>query len=256
MKNTSFMRIKYLLLFFFLFSLTSISSLYAQEEFDEGIDFDFDDEEGIMWGDDEESNDDTFDDFFSDEDDFFSDDEESFDDLDEFLEEDEEIVEEFETASNQQDVIEYGYEINLSSSSPSYVNNTLMNWNSFVDFKIGFDTPFTLKLSSITFRLGAEIITYSFKNYLPVGGKFSGLGFMGVLTIPAGTSNFTISGGLLSSSPAFSVGQSFGIPYGDNIVFKISSRANFLISPPDNLKEYGAQASWLEGAFTFSYLIR
>ena len=56
MKNTSFMRIKYLLLFFFLFSLTSISSLYAQEEFDEGIDFDFDDEEGIMWGDDEESN--------------------------------------------------------------------------------------------------------------------------------------------------------------------------------------------------------
>ena len=89
MKNTSFVRIKYLLLFFFLFSLTSISSLYAQEEFDEGIDFDFDDEEGIMWGDDEESNDDTFDDFFSDEDDFFSDDEESFDDLDEFLEEDE-----------------------------------------------------------------------------------------------------------------------------------------------------------------------
>ena len=46
MKNTSFVRIKYLLLFFFLFSLTSISSLYAQEEFDEGIDFDFDDEEG------------------------------------------------------------------------------------------------------------------------------------------------------------------------------------------------------------------
>ena len=99
MKNSSFMRINNIFLFLCLFFLTSTSNLYAQDEFDEGIDLDFDDEEGIMWGD-EESADDTFDDFFGEEDDFFTDDEESFDDLDEFLEEDEEIIEEIETVSN------------------------------------------------------------------------------------------------------------------------------------------------------------
>ena len=255
MKNSSFMRINNIFLFLCLFFLTSTSNLYAQDEFDEGIDLDFDDEEGIMWGD-EESADDTFDDFFVEEDDFFTNDEESFDDLDEFLEEDEEIIEEVELVSNEQETINYGYDINISSSSPSYVNNTLMTWNSFVDFKIGVDTPFTLRLSSITFRLGAEIMTYSFKNYLPKGGKFNGLGLMGMLIMPAGTSDFTISGGFLGSSPAISLGQSFGIPYGENIVFKISSRANFLTSVPEEMKQYGSQASWFEGSFTVSYSLR
>ena len=54
-------------------------------------------------------------------------------------------------------------------------------------------------------------MTYSFKNYLPKGGKFNGLGLMGMLIMPAGTSDFTISGGFLGSSPAISLGQSFGI---------------------------------------------
>ena len=126
MKNSSFMRINNIFLFLCLFFLTSTSNLYAQDEFDEGIDLDFDDEEGIMWGD-EESADDTFDDFFGEEDDFFADDEESFDDLDEFLEEDEEIIEEVELVSNQQETIDYGYDINISSSSPSYVNLSLIH---------------------------------------------------------------------------------------------------------------------------------
>ena len=51
MKNSSFMRINNIFLFLCLFFLTSTSNLYAQDEFDEGIDLDFDDEEGIMWGD-------------------------------------------------------------------------------------------------------------------------------------------------------------------------------------------------------------
>ena len=256
MKNTSFMRIKNIFLILFLIFLSSSTYIFAQDEFDEGIDFDFDDEEGIMWGDEDESSDESFDDFFGEEDDFFSEDEDSFDDLDEFLDEDEEILEEVLQASNRQQVIDYGYEINLSSSSPSYVNKTLMTWNSFVDIKLGVDTPFTLTLYSLTFRLGAEITTYSFKNYLPTGGKFSGLGFMGVLIIPAGSSNFLISGGLIGSTPTISLGQSFGISYGDNIIFKISSRANMLASVPDQLKQYGTKASWFEGALTVSYLLR
>ena len=79
---------------------------------------------------------------------------------------------------------------------------------------------------------------------------------MGVLVIPAGSSHFLISGGLIGSTPAISLGQSFGIPYGDNIIFKISSRANMLATVPEQLKQYGTKASWFEGALTVSYLLR
>ena len=234
-----------------------MAPLCAQEE-EEG--------EGIIWGEEEEGFDEDFfgedEEFFDEE--FFDEGEELFEDefgveeefgdeLDQFLEEDELLEEGFEEESFDEEPVDFGYNVRLSVASPSYVNNTLMTWNSFMDVRLGADLPFSFRVGPIRMRLGAEVVTYKFENYLPVGGKFNGVGIYGMMTFPAGPSDMHLGVGVLGSSPAVVLGQSFGIPYRENIILKLGTRATMLANPPEQIKAIGPAAAWLEGFFTVVY---
>ena len=229
-----------------------MAPLCAQEE-EEG--------EGIIWGEEEEGFDE---DFFGEDEEFFDEGEELFeeefgaeeefgDELDQFLEEDELLEEGFEEESFDEEPVDFGYNVRLSVASPSYVNNTLMTWNSFMDVRLGADLPFSFRVGPIRMRLGAEVVTYKFENYLPVGGKFNGVGIYGMMTFPAGPSDMHLGVGVLGSSPAVVLGQSFGIPYRDNVILKLGTRATMLANPPEQIKAIGPAAAWLEGFFTVVY---
>ena len=239
----SFRELRFLDILFTLVVSFCLCPLIAQEE------------EAIIWGDDEEGLDDEF---FGDDDEFFDDEEfgdDEFDDeLEDFLEEEEEPVDEFFVEESvETSPLDMGYAIRLSASSPSFVNNTLMTWNSLVDVRFGADLPFNFQLGPLTMRIGAEVVTYKFINYMPKGGEFSGVGFYGILTFPAGASDMHAGLGLLGSSPGLVVGQSFGFPYTDEIIFKMGTRATIALNLPDELKESGSQATWFEAFLTVVY---
>ena len=250
----SFRELRFLYVLFTLFVCFGLHPIFAQEE--EG--------EAIIWGEDEEGIDE---DFFGDDDEFFDEsedlegdefeddefgDDEFDDELDEFLEE-EPIEDLFIEESIEEAPLDMGYAIRLSASSPSFVNNTLMTWNSLVDVRFGADLPFNFQLGPLRMRLGAEVVTYKFVNYMPEGGEFSGVGIYGMVTFPAGPSDMHAGVGFLGSSPGLVLGQSFGIPYTDEIMFKMGTRATIALNLPDQLKESGSQATWFEAFLTVVY---
>ena len=250
----SFRELRFLYVLFTLFVCFGLHPVFAQEE--EG--------EAIIWGEDEEGIDE---DFFGDDDEFFDEsedlegdefeddefgDDEFDDELDEFLEE-EPIEDLFIEESIEEAPLDMGYAIRLSASSPSFVNNTLMTWNSLVDVRFGADLPFNFQLGPLKMRVGAEVVTYKFVNYMPEGGEFSGVGIYGMVTFPAGPSDMHAGVGFLGSSPGLVLGQSFGIPYTDEIMFKMGTRATIALNLPDELKESGSQATWFEAFLTVVY---
>ena len=250
----SFRELRFLYVLFTLFVCFGLHPIFAQEE--EG--------EAIIWGEDEEGIDE---DFFGDDDEFFDEsedlegeefeddefgDDEFDDELDEFLEE-EPIEDLFIEESIEEAPLDMGYAIRLSASSPSFVNNTLMTWNSLVDVRFGADLPFNFQLGPLKMRVGAEVVTYKFVNYMPEGGEFSGVGIYGMVTFPAGPSDMHAGVGFLGSSPGLVIGQSFGIPYTDEIMFKMGTRATIALNLPDELKESGSQATWFEAFLTVVY---
>ena len=251
----SFRELRFLYVLFTLFVCFGLHPIFAQEE--EG--------EAIIWGEDEEGIDE---DFFGDDDEFFDEsedlegdefeddefgDDEFGDELDEFLEEEEPIEDLFIDESIEEAPLDMGYAIRLSASSPSFVNNTLMTWNSLVDVRFGADLPFNFQLGPLKMRVGAEVVTYKFVNYMPEGGEFSGVGIYGMVTFPAGPSDMHAGVGFLGSSPGLVIGQSFGIPYTDEIMFKMGTRATIALNLPDQLKESGSQATWFEAFLTVVY---
>ncbi len=175
------------------------------------------------------------------------------DELDDFLVDEEPMEEEFGEEAPEEESIDLGYAVRLSAASPAFVHNTLMTWNSLIDVRFGADLPFTFRLGPIRMRIGAEVVTYKFINYLPEGGEFSGVGVYGMVTFPAGPSDMHGGVGFLGSAPAVVVGQSFGIPYADNIIFKMGTRATLTLTAPEQLKEIGPRATWFEGFFTVVY---
>ena len=145
-----------------------------EEEDDAGFDEDFDfsedegedDLEGFEFEDDE-----GFDDEFTEDDEFFDDEgEEDF--SDDFADEPEESIQ--EAASR------LGYTLNIIGSSPGFVNHQLRTYNSGVDFRAAFEFPMLLSLGPVRFRLGAEVGTFKFTNYKPIGGTYSGVHVTGI----------------------------------------------------------------------------
>ena len=164
----------YVLLGTFIFMSPS-SMLFAQ---DDAV-------EEIFWGDDDEGDlDEEFD--FSEDDEEFSDDEFGDDEFDD--EGSDDFAEDF--AEPEEDIAEaadrLGYTLNLSGSSPGFVNHQLQSYNSSVDARVSFEMPILLQIAGIRFRLGAEVGTFNFKNYLPRGGEYKGIHATGILSFPAG----------------------------------------------------------------------
>ncbi|MEE9166396.1 MAG: hypothetical protein V3U24_02885 [Candidatus Neomarinimicrobiota bacterium] len=240
----------------------SFSAVYAQEE----------DEEGIFWGDEGEFEEFGEDEFFGEGEEFL--DEEGFLDEEDFLgEEDEFLEEEFlepdeyllgaeeeeEPPQTGVDLADEarreGFSIQVSAASTGYVNHTLSTWNSLIDFRGSVDFPFLMQIGPIKFRLGAEVTTFSFENSLPVGGEFSGIGFLGLVTFPAGPSSVQVGAGVMGSSPAYVVAQSFGFSLANLADVRIGVRSTNAFGLPEDMNATGARASWLDGFITVGYTL-
>ena len=245
----------YLLLGIMFFILPS-NFLYAQddtveeifwgdEEEDEGLDEEFDfseddeDMEGLEFEDEEFSDEEFGDDEFGDEfDDEFIDDEDMEDFSEDFAEEEENIS---EAASR------LGYTLNIVGASPGFVNHGLRTYNSAIDFKASFEFPMLLQFGPFRFRLGAEVGTFKFSNYKPIGGVYSGIHANGILSFPAGPGQVKIGAGLVGKGFGFIAENSYGFAIGDALDIRVGIRSTTGLNVKDDKNNSVGTASWLDG---------
>ena len=240
-----------------------------------------DEDEGIFWGeeDDEEYYEED-EEYYEEGDEYYDEGEEYYDEGEEYYEEGEEYYEEGEFLEEEtfgetdeylygaeeeepeqtgadlaEEAIREGFTVQVTAASPGYVNHTLTTWNSGIDLRVSIDFPFLMQLGPIKFRLGAEVSTFSFDNYLPIGGEFAGVGILGMVTFPAGPSSVQVGGGVMGSSPAFVVAQSFGLSVANVIDLRIGVRSTNAFNLPEDINASGSRASWMDGFVTVGYTL-
>ena len=193
-----------------------------EEEMDFGEDFDFSDEEegdeGFEFGDEE----------FGDED--FSDD---------FAEEPQESV---SAAASR-----LGYTLNIIGSSPGFVNHQLRTYNSGMDFRAAFELPMLLSMGPFRFRLGAEVGTFKFTNYKPIGGTYSGVHVTGILSFPAGPGQVRRGAGMVGKGVGIIAENSYGFKIGDSLDLRVGVRSTTSFSATDDKSNKLGTVSWMDG---------
>ena len=161
--------IKYVIYLFFLFLLAAPASVsYAQDVDEEGEMFWGDEEEDEeeyeedeeYIEDDEEYEDEEYEDEEGDEDYYEGDEEEEIDyeEEDDYDSEDVALADEAETM---------GWSIDISGSSPRFVNESLMTWNSSINLRASIEAPFLMQVMGMKFRFGAEFGNYGFEDSMP-----------------------------------------------------------------------------------------
>ena len=257
MKQGSHISIPIYFILGLLLVFTPFTNLYAQDEEDDSV-------EEIFWGDEEEEGLDEefdFDEELGDEDlegfefeEDFGDDEgfeEDFGDDEEFDDEefDDEFAEDFEEPeeSTQEAAQRMGYTLNLSGSSPGFVNHQLQSYNSGVDFRATFEFPMLLSMGPFRFRLGAEIGTFKFTNYKPIGGTFSGVHVTGVLSFPAGPGQVRLGGGMIGSGFGVIAENSYGLTLGNALDVRVGLRSTTAFGIKDSKENDLGTASWMDG---------
>ena len=215
---------------------------WGDEEEDAELDEEFDFSEDEELGDEDlegfEFEDEGFDDEFSEEDEFAEDEgDDSF--SEDFADEPEESV--AEAASRM------GYTLNLIGSSPGFVNHQLSTYNSGMDFRAAFEFPMVLEMGPFRFRLGAEVGTFKFTNYKPVGGTFSGVHVTGILSFPAGPGQVRIGGGLVGSGFGVIAENSYGMTIGNGLDLRVGLRSTTAFGIKDSKKNDLGTVSWLDG---------
>ena len=218
-----------------------------EEEMDFGEDFDFsdeEDEEGFEFGDDEEFGDEEFgdeefgDEEFGDED--FGDEDFGDEDFsDDFAEEPEESV---SAAASR-----LGYTLNIIGSSPGFVNHQLRTYNSGMDFRATFELPMLLSMGPFRFRLGAEVGTFKFTNYKPIGGTYSGVHVTGILSFPAGPGQVRLGGGMVGKGFGIIAENSYGFKIGDSLDLRVGVRSTTSFSATDDKSNKLGTVSWMDG---------
>ena len=232
---------------------TPFSILTAQEEEDAV--------EEIFWGDEEEDADleEEFD--FSEDEEFGEDDLEGFefedDALDEEFGEDEfddeggvDFSEDFEEEPEEDIGVvadRLGYTLNIIGSSPGFVNHSLRTYNSGMNFRATFEFPMLLEMGPFRFRLGAEVGTFKFTNYKPIGGTYSGVHVTGILSFPAGPGQVRLGGGLVGKGFGFIAENSYGFALGDALDIRLGVRSTTAFNVTDDKKNKLGTVGWLDG---------
>ena len=197
--------------------------------------------EEIFWGDDEEV--DLDEDFEFSEDDEFSD-----DGSDDFSEDFSEPEEDIGEAADR-----LGYTLNLSGSSPGFVNHQLQTYNSSVDARVSFEMPILLQIAGIRFRLGAEVGTFSFKNYLPRGGEYKGIHATGILSFPAGPGQVKLGAGLVGGGMGIVAENTYGMTLGNAVDLRVGIRSTTSLGAKDTKKYDLGTVSWLDGVLALGF---
>jgi len=217
----------------------------------------------VFWGEDEEyddeyAEDDTlgYEDYFDDEeyseDDEYYDDEYAEDDTSEYEYEDDEYYEDDELS--EEDLADYadskGFTFSLTGTSPGYVNHQLMTYNSNVDYKVGVEFPLLLQISVLKFRIGLEYGTFSFINYLPAGGEYSGSVYNGYLSFPAGPGQVKIGGGSDGNNIGYFAETTYGFAMKNSLEIRAGVRSTTISNVVNTKNVDLGSVSWLDGIFT------
>jgi hypothetical protein len=245
-----FLRLTSCLLFIFL--LTPLDNIYAQDDSGE-----------IFWGDEDEE-----DEFFEEDEEFFEEDEEFLDEdaffdeeeEDEFFEDEgefeEEEFDEGELSSTElSDVaLKMGYTLTVHGASPGLVSHSLYTYNSFVNFRLGVEMPVLMQVLGIRFRLGAELGTMKFEDYYPPAtATYSGMTLIGLVSIPAGASQVKLGGGLVGGSVGIIVETTYGLTIGNALGIRLGMRYTGSAGAKNSEDEpFEGPASWLEGVFVLA----
>ena len=241
-----------------LLIFTPFTNLSAQDEEDDSV-------EEIFWGDEEEDEglDEEFDfdeelgdedlEGFEFEEDFGEDEgfEEDFGDDEEFDDEefDDEFAEDFEEPeeSAAEAAERLGYTLNIVGASPGFASHQLRTYNSGMDFRASFEFPMLLQMGPVRFRLGAEVGTFKFTNYKPIGGVYSGVHVTGILSFPAGPGQVRLGGGMVGSGFGFIAENTYGFAVGNALDIRIGLRSTTAFNVTDDKKNKLGTVGWLDG---------
>ena len=238
----------------FIFLLTPLENIYAQD----------DDSGEIFWGEDEEEDDE----FFEEDEEFLEDDEEFDEDPDAFFDEeegeDEFVEDEFEedefdegelsSTDLSDEAMKVGYTLTIHGASPGLVSHSLYTYNSFVNFRIGIELPILMQVMGVRFRLGAELGTVKFEDYYPPAtATYSGMTLIGLVSIPAGARQVKLGGGLVSGSVGIIVESTYGMTIGNALGIRFGMRYTGSTGAKNSEDEpFEGPASWLEGVFVLA----
>ncbi|MDC0882312.1 hypothetical protein OAQ12_05120 [Candidatus Marinimicrobia bacterium] len=197
------------------------------------------DEEGEMfWGDDEEE--------FEDEEEYEDDEEEYEDDEEEYEDDfDSEDVDLADQAENM------GWSIDISGSSPRFVNEALMTWNSSINLRASIEAPFLMQVMGMRFRFGAELGTYGFEDSMPPKtSELKGITAMGITSFPVGPGKIKLGIGIIGSSVGSMFESSYGFKFG-SIALRVGIRYAKILTPGSDIKESFVvepeNLNWMDG---------
>ena len=247
--------IKYIAYLFFLFLLAAPASVsYAQDA----------DEEGEMfWGDEEEDEEEY------EEDEEYIEDEEEYEDEEEEYEEEEGDEDYYE--GDEEEEIDYeeeddydsedvgladeaetmGWSIDISGSSPRFVNESLMTWNSSINLRASIEAPFLMQVMGMKFRFGAEFGNYGFEDSMPPKtAELKGITAMGITSFPIGPGKIKAGIGIIGSSVGSMFESSYGIKLG-SLSVRVGVRYAKVLTPGSDVKEAfivePSTLNWMDG---------
>lgn len=251
--------IRYILYLFFLLLIAGpVSVSYAQDV----------DEDGEMfWGEDEEEEDSEYeeDEEYIEEDEDGEYDEEEYDeeeDGEDYYEEEEDeegeeldYEEEDDYDSEDVDLADeaenMGWSIDISGSSPRFVNESLMTWNSSINLRASVEAPFLMQAMGMRFRFGAEFGTYGFEDSMPPKtAELKGITAMGITSFPVGPGKIKAGIGVIGSSVGTMFESSYGIKLG-SLSVRVGVRYAKVLTPGSDVKEAfliePSTLNWMDG---------
>ena len=247
--------IKHIIYLFFLFLLAAPASVsYAQDADDEGE---------MFWGDEEEDEEEY------EEDEEYIEDEEEYEDEEEEYEEEEGDEDYYE--GDEEEEIDYeeeddydsedvgladeaetmGWSIDISGSSPRFVNESLMTWNSSINLRASIEAPFLMQVMGMKFRFGAEFGNYGFEDSMPPKtAELKGITAMGITSFPIGPGKIKAGIGIIGSSVGSMFESSYGIKLG-SLSVRVGVRYAKVLTPGSDVKEAfivePSTLNWMDG---------
>ena len=249
--------IKYIMYLFFLFLLAAPASVsYAQDV----------DEEGEMfWGEEEDEEE------YEEDEEYMEDEEEEYEEDEEEYEEDEEDDEDYYEGDEEDEEIDYeeeddydsedvgladeaetmGWSIDISGSSPRFVNESLMTWNSSINLRASIEAPFLMQVMGMKFRFGAEFGNYGFEDSMPPKtAELKGITAMGITSFPIGPGKIKAGIGVIGSSVGSMFESSYGIKLG-SLSVRVGVRYAKVLTPGADVKEAfliePSTLNWMDG---------
>ena len=249
----------FLLAILFLLVLPTTSVVHAQDPDEEGE---------IFWGSDEEEEDDEY----ADDEEEYLDEEEYEEEYDEEDEEDEEdFYEEEEDEEAEEDEEEYdeedafededtgladeaedlGWSIDISGSSPRFVNEALMTWNSSINVRASIEAPLLMEVMGMKLRFGAEFGNYGFEDSMPPQtAELKGTTAMGLVSFPIGPGKIKIGVGVIGKSVGSMFEASYGLRLG-SLNARVGVRYATILTPGTDVQEnwitVPSSLGWMDG---------